>query len=220
MARIVILISRYVMTRMNRLEIDGRERLEPLLRQRNRGLITYSNHVSILDDPLLVSNFRLPPYRQIRWIAADALNFFGNAPSAWLFTAGKAVPIMRGAGLDQPGLHFLTRRLQEGAWVHIFPEGGRTRDPAALMQSSFKLGLATLILDTSPVALPFYHFGMHKLLPLGAKFPRRGHTVRLLVGEPLAFSGTPSLEDVNATCLSSLQALERTVHPAFEGASA
>jgi monolysocardiolipin acyltransferase len=220
MARIVIRFSRYVMTRMNRLEIDGRERLESLLAHRSGGLITYSNHVSILDDPLLVSNFRLPAYRQIRWIAADALNFFGNSPSAWLFTAGKAVPIMRGAGLDQPGFHFLRERLMEGAWVHIFPEGGRTRDPAALMQPSFKLGLAALMLDTSPVVLPFYHFGMHEVLPLGSKIPRRGHSVRLLVGEPLAFSGTPSLEEVNETCLSSLQALERTVHPAFEDASA
>jgi len=216
MARVVILLSRCVMTRMNRLEIDGRERLELLLTHRSRGLITYSNHVSILDDPLLVSNLRLPPYREVRWIAADALNIFGNAPLAWLFTAGKAVPIMRGAGLDQPGLRFLNERLLDGAWVHIFPEGGRTRDPAALMQPTLKLGLAALILDTSPLVLPFYHYGMHKVLPLGGKFPRRGHTVRLLIGEPLAFSETPTTEEVNATCLRSLQDLERSLHPAFE----
>ena len=114
-AALVIRTSKFVMTRMNTLEIEGMERFEQLRQDRGRGLLTYSNHVSLFDDPILVSNFSLPRYEEIRWTATDAINFFGSRPKAWLFTAGKAVPIVRGAGLDQPGFHFLRERLDRRA---------------------------------------------------------------------------------------------------------
>src|SRR3989304_994874 len=98
---------------------------------------------------------------------------------------GKGVPIVRGAGIEQPGFHFLRDRLAEGEWVQIFPEGGRTRDPQALMAESFKSGIGRLMAEARPVILPFYHYGMHEVLPVGAKLPRRGRTVRLVFGEPV-----------------------------------
>jgi monolysocardiolipin acyltransferase len=186
MAALVIGASRFVMNRMNSLTIEGLERFQALKERGDRGLLTFSNHVSLFDDPLLLCNFPLGPYRQVRWVAADALNFFGTPARAWLFTAGKAVPIVRGAGggVDQPGMRFLAQRLREGHWVHVFPEGGRTRHPLALM-TPFKAGLGRLMAETTPVALPFYHYGMHQVLPVGAKLPRHGATVRALVGEPI-----------------------------------
>jgi hypothetical protein len=33
------------------------------------------------------------------------------------------------------------------------------------------------------IALPFYHHGMHEVLPVGAKLPRRGRTVLIIFGE-------------------------------------
>ena len=33
------------------------------------------------------------------------------------------------------------------------------------------------------IALPFYHHGMHEVLPVGAGLPRRGRTVRIIFGE-------------------------------------
>ena len=213
MAGVVIRTSRFVMTRMNRLKIDGVERFDALMKRGDRGLLTFSNHVSLFDDPLLVCNFGLPGYGEVRWVAADAINFFGSRPKAWLFTAGKAVPVIRGAGLKQTGFHFLASRLREGAWVHIFPEGGRTRDPGALMGDSFKPGIGNLIADTNPIVLPFYHYGMHEVLPVGAAVPRRGKTVRVLVGEAMEFQGeTP--EAITALCFDALQTLESRVHPA------
>src|SRR3990172_12987922 len=126
LARLVIGISKFVMTTMNTLTIEGLDRLEELRQGRDRGLLTYSNHVSLFDDPILVSNFTLPRYEDIRWTATDALNFFGSRPKAWLFTAGKGVPIVRGAGINQPGFRFLRARLAEGEWVQIFPHSYRT----------------------------------------------------------------------------------------------
>jgi len=231
LARLVIGISKFVMTGMNTLEIEGMERFEQLRQDRGRGLLTYSNHVSLFDDPILVSNFSLPRYEEIRWTATDALNFFGSRPKAWLFTAGKGVPIVRGAGIEQPGFHFLRDRLAEGEWVQIFPEGGRTRDPQALMSASFKAGIGRLMAEARPLVLPWYHYGMHEVLPVGAKLPRRGRTVRLVFGEPVecdetyvhraaAQAGDPDLqgpplwEALAAAAHDALRSLELQVHPA------
>jgi monolysocardiolipin acyltransferase len=217
---------------MNALEIEGMERFERLRRDRgrDRGLLTYSNHVSLFDDPILVSNFSLPRYEEIRWTATDAINFFGSRPKAWLFTAGKGVPIVRGAGINQTGFHFLRERLAEGAWVQIFPEGGRTRDPQALMRGSFKAGIGRLMAEARPLVLPWYHYGMHEVLPVGAKLPRRGHPVRVVFGEALdcddayvrsiaaqagdaALQGPPLWEALAAAAHAALRRLELQVHP-------
>ncbi|HEU4760535.1 MAG TPA: lysophospholipid acyltransferase family protein [Dehalococcoidia bacterium] len=184
-AAAVINLSKLVMRGMNTLAIEGSERFQTLQQRGGRGLLTFGNHVSLFDDPLLVSNFGLGRYRDVRWVAADALNFFGSPFKAWLFTAGKSVPIVRGAGIEQPGLRFLRERLEEGAWVHVFPEGGRTRDRRALMTHPFKAGIGRLMAEARPLALPFYHYGMHAVLPVGAKLPRRGKTVRLVFGETI-----------------------------------
>src|SRR3990170_2708800 len=230
LARTVIGISKFVMTTMNTLTIEGLDRLEELRQGRDRGLLTYSNHVSLFDDPILVSNFSLPRYEEIRWTATDALNFFGSRPMAWLFTIGKGVPIVRGAGIEQTGFRFLRDRLAEGEWVQIFPEGGRTRHPQALMRDSFKAGIGRLMAEARPLVLPWYHHGMHEVLPVGAKLPRRGRTVRVVFGEPLdcdeaymrevaARAGDPDLqgpplwEALAAADHEALRRLELAVHP-------
>ncbi len=185
LARLVIRLSQRVMTRWNRLSVDGRERLDALQERGDRGLLTYSNHVSRLDDPLLVSNFGLAdlPYDRMRWVAADALKLFSSKPSSFLFSAGKCVPIVRGGGLDQPGLHFLSQHLRDGAWVHIFPEGGASRDPEGWLRHPFKAGIGRLIAETRPLTLPFYHVGMQHIAPHRTA-PQRGHHVQVLFGEP------------------------------------
>jgi monolysocardiolipin acyltransferase len=184
-AFLTIRLSRFIMRTMNSLEIEGAERFQALKQRQGRGLLTFSNHVAMFDDPILPSNFDLPPFDGLRWCAADALNFFGTAPKAWLFTVGKGVPIVRGSGLGQTGFGFLRDRLNEGDWVHIFPEGGRTRDPEGLMRLPFKAGVGRLMAEAHPIALPYYHHGMREVLPLGALRPRRGKVVRLAFGEPI-----------------------------------
>lgn len=213
-------LSRFILRRMNRLEIEGVERFDALRDRSGRGLLTFSNHVSMFDDPLLLANLGLPRYSEIRWVAADALNFFGSPWKAWLFTAGKAVPIIRGAGVDQPGLQFLLERLKEGAWVHIFPEGKRTRKPVGLMAEELKSGIGMLMGEARPIALPFYHHGMHDVLPVGSLRPRRGKTVRLVFGEPIDCAelarGAPAKRlpgILTKAAHDALQELERRVHP-------
>ncbi len=224
-AWLVIRLSQHVMTRWNHLSVDGLDRLNALQHRGDRGLLTFSNHVSRLDDPLLVCNFGLAamPYDRIRWVAADALKLFNRRLSGFIFSAGKCVPIVRGGGLDQPGLHFLSQQLREGAWVHIFPEGGASRDPEGWLRQPFKTGIGRLIAEAKPLTLPFYHLGMQHVAP-HRKAPQRGHHVRVLFGQPThcddrfqaQFAGDEPLqtwERITEWSHDSLQALESQLRP-------
>ncbi len=229
LAAIVVKGSQFVMRRMNTLTIEGRERFDALAERQGRGLLTFSNHASMFDDPLLTANFAPSGYDEMRWVASDALNFFGSGWKAWIFTAGKCVPVVRGGGVGQDGFQFLSDRLAAGAWIHIFPEGGRTRDPRALMQAPFKLGIGRLIDETHPIALPFYHHGMQGVLPLGSSRPRAGQRVHLLFGNPtscddafvaatVANVGSNNERDrweaLSTWAYDALRELELRVHPA------
>lgn len=182
-ARWSIRASRHLLLRRNRLHVHHGERLLQAL-DHPRGLLTFSNHVALFDDPWLPSCL-VPvdtPWERIRWCATDDVNFFSNPVMAWFFSAGKGVPIVRGAGLDQPGMHFLAERLDAGDWVHIFPEGGRSRDPHNLRRP-FKTGMAHLVKRCRPRLLPYHHWGMEAVYPIGARFPKGGNDVQLRVGE-------------------------------------
>jgi monolysocardiolipin acyltransferase len=235
MSVLVVRLSKFIMNTLNTVVIDGAERFESLTERGGRGLLTFSNHVALFDDPLIVSNFSLPRYESIRWIAAEAINFFGSPLKAWLFTAGKAVPIVRGSGLEQPGLAFLEDRLSDGDWVHIFPEGDRTRDPQILLTHPFKSGIGRLMAQARPIVLPFYHYGMHEILPVGSKLPRRGKTARVMFGDPMDcnddfvrevathagsadLEGLPLWEALAERAYVTLRRLEVMVHPAARAA--
>ena len=179
---LVVRFSRLVMRRMNHLEFTGVERWEGLFQGRERGLLSFSNHVSLFDDPLLISNLGTTDYESVRWIPADHINFFGNALKGVVFSAGKCVPIIRGGGLEQRGMTFLVERLQAGEWVHIFPEGGRTRETGKRLKRPFKLGIGKLVAEAEPVLMPFIHQGMGRVLPIGTTLPRRGCSVTVRFG--------------------------------------
>jgi monolysocardiolipin acyltransferase len=181
---LVVQLSRWTMRGLNRLTFDGQDRWESAFAAADSGVLSFSNHVSLFDDPLLISNLGQTRYSQVRWIPADHLNFFGSWLKGLLFSCGKCVPIIRGGGLDQPGFTFLLERLRAGDWVHIFPEGGRTRESGARLRSPFKTGIGRLLVEAQPIAMPFYHRGMHEILPIGSRLPRWGNEVDVLFGEP------------------------------------
>lgn len=209
--------SRFIMQGLNQVQIEGRENYTRAreLQRGGRGLLTFSNHVGLFDDPWLLACFAAPRWRDLRWISADALNFFGSPLKAAISSMGKAVPIVRGAGIDQPGMRFLSERLEAGDWVHVFPEGGRSREPDATLRLPLKDGLATLVERTHPVLLPFHHRGMHRVLPIGARLPRAGHTVSVRFAEPLegvqelADTGTEAIMDWATRALVQLEARAR-----------
>ena len=213
--------SRFIMRALNSLEVVGQEHWRSAFEAPSSGVLTFSNHVSLFDDPLIISAVGPINYAKTRWVPADHLNFFGTALKGRVFGAGKCVPIIRGAGLEQPGLAFLVERLKEGAWVHIFPEGGRTREPDARLRRPFKTGIGRLITEAKPMLLPFYHRGMEAILPIGSRLPRIGNSVRVLFGAPTqvddawidartdgAGDGQASRQGVTQWCEETLAELE------------
>ena len=87
------------------------------------------------------------------------------------------LPVERGAGLDQFGMQLAQSRLAAGEWVHLFPEGTRSRD--GRMQPVRK-GVGWLVASAAaagsppPLVLPFVHSGMEHILPKGAALPKLG----------------------------------------------
>lgn len=193
-------LGRAWMTRLNATEVvAGAEHLAAALaREPGRPLVTVSNHVAAADDPLVVSAL-LPPEafatpERLRWTLCASDRCFHRAALVPFFRAAKVLPVERGAGMRQPGLAAAEARLRAGDWVHIFPEGTRSRDGGASVAPARK-GVGRLVAacaDASaaatgkpPLVVPFVHAGMADVMPRGALVPRTGQTVRVAVGPPV-----------------------------------
>lgn len=163
-------------------------------------LITLSNHISCIDDPVLWSSLLPLTYYStntdsVRWSAAAIDICFSKPWHSAFFSLGKTFPIIRGAGIHQPAMEFASALLEDNQWLHLFPEGRVMRDDQQQVISNkdrgylFKWGISKLILDyfrgnkvlrgsrnakdTSDKhlrILPFYHLGMDKVLPIGRPY--------------------------------------------------
>mmetsp|Transcript_64122 Transcript_64122/g.171645 ORF Transcript_64122/g.171645 Transcript_64122/m.171645 type:complete len:370 (-) Transcript_64122:220-1329(-) len=215
----VSLVFRTALTMLNTFEVDRDQhfaRLLQLVESRPPGsaLITVSNHSSTIDDPtLLVASM---PWRvlidtsKIRWVFCTQDICFRRPILAGIASAGKVLPIKKGGGIDQPLLAEVQRRIAQGCWLHIFPEGkvnqcrqlgighydNRTATTAAEI-GRMKWGVGKLVAHSPvPVTLiPLHHVGMDDILVMQRQPPysldlgssRLGRRVRLIVGEEIRF---------------------------------
>ncbi|KAL5566372.1 hypothetical protein UlMin_029536 [Ulmus minor] len=179
---------------LNRIQVVGIEKLHEALlhRPKDKPLITVSNHVASVDDPLVIAAL-LPPSvlldaQNLRWTLCATDRCFKNPVTSAFFQSVKVLPVSRGDGLYQKGMDMAISKLNRGGWVHIFPEGSRSRDGGKTMGSP-KRGVGRLILDADnvPMVIPFVHTGMQEIMPIGANLPRIGKTVTVLIGDPIQF---------------------------------
>ncbi|KAL2469151.1 Phospholipid/glycerol acyltransferase family protein [Forsythia ovata] len=180
---------------LNRVQIYGAENLHQALlhRPENKALITVSNHVAAMDDPLIIASL-LPPSmllnaHSLRWTLCASDRCFRNPVTSAFFKYVKVLPVSRGDGIYQKGMDLAISKLNCGGWVHIFPEGSRSRDGGKTMGSA-KRGIGRLVLDADnvPIVVPFVHTGMQEIMPVGSKFPKVGKTVTVLIGDPINFN--------------------------------
>jgi 1-acyl-sn-glycerol-3-phosphate acyltransferase len=195
--------ARVFMTGLNSTTVSGSQLLAQAVLQRpeGQGLLTVSNHVGAMDDPLVLAA-ALPPAAllspsALRWTLCATDRCFVHPLVDSFFRAGKVLPLQRGAGLQQPGLAAAEARLAAGDWIHLFPEGtrsqtgtlGRVRPgvgrlyAAAWAQSAERTPGAP-----PPLILPFVHAGMERVNPRGTARLHAGQHVRVLVGEPMDLS--------------------------------
>ena len=208
---------------INRLTVYGKKGLMKLVyhRPKGKGLLTVSNHMSVMDDPGLWSAM-LPWYRirpdQMRWsVCTDDVFFCLNGKMAPVFGGGNAVPLDRTGSLEQPLFKRFHEKLDSGSWCHIFAEGRVWQswrfDRNQTNVGKFKFGVGKLVAHCkeSPIVVPVYHRGMDQIVPekrLTGKarikrpsvpytvVPKTGKKVFMHIGQPLDF--TQELNDFNS----------------------
>ncbi|KAK9109592.1 hypothetical protein Sjap_017652 [Stephania japonica] len=196
--------AKTVTSLLNSTTVHNSETLVRLVRSRPPGtpLITVSNHMSTLDDPLMwgFKGFPVTDAKLVRWVLAAEDICFKNAIFSYFFRLGKCIPITRGGGVYQEHMSEALDLLNDGAWalrphtivdvvdevvaaasavatvaleLHTFPEGKVSQVDKPVRQ--LKWGTASLI-DRSrvtPIVLPIVHRGFDKVMPEKFFFDRR-----------------------------------------------
>lgn len=62
---------------------------------------------------------------------------------SWFFDQGGVIPIVRGGGINQPGMDVALQLLNENKWFHIFSEGGTS--PWALVDAHSRAAILNRI---------------------------------------------------------------------------
>lgn len=195
---------------LNSTTVHNADTLLHLVRSRPNGLplITVSNHMSTLDDPLLwgFKGFPICDANLSRWVLAAEDICFKSSPLSYFFRLGKCIPITRGGGIYQEHMNEALERLSEGAWLHTFPEGKVCQEDSPIRR--LKWGTASLIVraPVTPIVLPIVHKGFEQVMPDKSSrgkrppFPLCNKEIRIIVGEPMEFD-IPKMSQV-ATSLS------------------
>ncbi|KAK6176751.1 hypothetical protein SNE40_014991 [Patella caerulea] len=189
----VAMSTKFFLEWVNKVTVYNREALHNAVanRDKNTGLITLANHYSCLDEPLLWGVLQLKylihPDR-IRWSLGSHDVCFTNYWHALFFSLGKTIPVVRGNGVYQKSMDFVISKLNNGNWVHLFPEGKVNLEKEKLR---LKWGIGRLISESSvtPIVLPIYHIGMDSILPNKTPYiPQIRKKVTYLVGSPMDFT--------------------------------
>ena len=157
---------------LNNIKIHNHEEFIKQVKHRGKGksLITISNHDSMIDDPIffgsimqysmyLKAMFRSP---ECRWILGAREVCFSHKLHSLIFRLGKTLPIVRGDGIYQQSMNEIIEELNQGEWVHIYPEG-KINEKKEFIR--LKWGTARLVADSvvTPIVLPCWHFGKSRI---------------------------------------------------------
>ncbi|KAI8976415.1 acyltransferase-domain-containing protein [Trametes punicea] len=191
--------------------VNGLEHLLKTLendeRNRGRGIITMSNHISTLDDPVAWGVLPARFYRDsrmTRWTLGASDIIFTNpyVPEPCVFSTffrlGQVIETFRGKGIFQPAVDAAIEKLNQGEWIHLFGEGKvnpASSDPAspnAARLLRFKWGVGRIIMEARkpPVIIPMWLTGFDKFMPEGRPFPYKyfpkpGAAISVTFGEPV-----------------------------------
>ncbi|KAI8384784.1 acyltransferase-domain-containing protein [Radiomyces spectabilis] len=128
---------------------------------RDRALITVSNHESVWDDPFLwgVLPVRtLLDIHKMRWVLGAADICFTTIPKSLFFSLGQAIPTIRGCGIYQPAVNFAIHKANQNGWIHIFPEA-RVNQTASMIRFKWGVGRIIMEADRCPIVIPVWHNG-------------------------------------------------------------
>ncbi|KAG8905673.1 hypothetical protein FRB99_008446 [Tulasnella sp. 403] len=163
--------------------------------RRGRGIITVANHISVWDDPVAWGVLPWQSYfssRRTRWTLGASDIMFTNPVVSQFFRNGQVIETFRGAGIHQEALDIAIDKLDNGEWIHIFPEGKvnqvKLHSERGLLR--FKWGVSHMMLKAKqpPLVIPMYLEGFDDVMPENRGFPkflpRLGAKIRVTFGDP------------------------------------
>ncbi|KAI0699518.1 acyltransferase-domain-containing protein [Cerioporus squamosus] len=175
--------------------------LEDDERNKGRGVVTMSNHISTLDDPVVWGVLPARFYRdsrKTRWTLGASDIMFTNPVFSTFFRYGQVIETFRGNGIFQPAIDTAIEKLNRGEWIHLFGEGKVNQDsgdfgnPNAGRLLRFKWGIGRIMMEAQrpPVIIPMWLTGFDKLMPEGRSapfkfFPRPGAALSITFGNPV-----------------------------------
>ncbi|KZW03147.1 acyltransferase-domain-containing protein [Exidia glandulosa HHB12029] len=189
---------------LNTVSVAGLDVLRTALDDRQRGVLTVCNHISVTDDPLTWGIMPISSYfnpRNIRWTLGASDIMFTNPVFSAFFRSGQVIETFRGNGIQQPAIDDAIRKLDAGHWVHLFPEGkvNQFLSPQAQLLR-FKWGIGRMLMDVkrTPVVIPMWLTGFDQVMPENRGFPRflprPGKRISITFGDP--YHLTSRLDDI------------------------
>ncbi len=149
------------------------------------GVIVASNHLSILDPPLITVAVARLTGRQVRYMAkAEA---FDMPVVGAVLRAYGGFGVRRGRA-DRDAYRAAQDVLATGAWLGLAPEGTRSRSGHL---GEPKAGVALLALRTGATVLPVGISGSDRAWPVGARLPRPGTHMTVRFGPPYRPAARP-----------------------------
>lgn len=142
--------------------------------------IVYSNHTGTIEAPIVYSH--LYPRKVSGFGKAELWDksFFN-----WLFTLWQIIPVNRGE-MDTNALKVAYKRLDEGYFFGLAPEGTRSQNDQGLLRA--KAGIVMLAAYNNPLIIPVGHWGGTHFGTNIKKFKRTKITTK--VGRPFRLKTT------------------------------
>ena len=176
----------------NNFKIKNHEIFRKVLWSRPGPLLTVSNHISTVDDPLIWGGLLaatevegLIKEGQMRWAVGAKELTFTNPFTSWFFGRGQVIPIVRGDGIYQPAMDEAIEILNTDRWLHYFPEGKVIQYKERI--GRLKWGIGRLLIESQKevTVLPIILKGFDLMKP-NDLFPRFYHDIEIFIGNPVS----------------------------------
>ncbi len=166
--------TRWLIRRRYRVHLHGADRVPS-----SGPIVVASNHVGVIDGPLMAIFAPRPVH------ALTKIEMFHGFLGRFLAAAGQ-IPLDR-FHTDPRAVKIGLQVLREGGAVGVFPEGTRGSGELEL----FHRGAAYLALVTGATIVPMSVFGTREPGGSSSSLPRRGATIDLVFGRPVAVDAVP-----------------------------
>ncbi|ORX48174.1 hypothetical protein BCR36DRAFT_294098 [Piromyces finnis] len=165
-------------------------RLERLILNRPKDvpLITYCNHLTVIDDPVIwggINKKCINPETFRHTVGAKEL-CSGKGFLNDFFNAAKIITVIRGNGVYQKDLDKAVEVVNSGEWLHIFPEGKIHPNKNSRI-NDFKWGIGRFIMESKkcPIVVPIYIHDLDKVIFVNKPFINLKEKFVISYGNPV-----------------------------------